>query len=565
MIGSQNHTLTELEPSPDLTCATTSLIYDWFHVHFPAWRPESDPRFPRSSQSLLPAFIPGDTGGPVGMVHFKSILDPLWSADDLASFKNEIAWVLLILSPFERFYELDPLLEELSLASPRLVIWRPDRPAAEESARLRVSSLVSPVVLNDSAKSNGALKEADDAGEILTAVYQQRGSLIEQGVRHAISEEIGSLTLQEYLAACIRSAATTASRPKPVHPQESEQTVLRWAALLSGSRRVPFRNLTEAEAEILSWADAHLYRDFGLLGGGSQPLPEPFLTTRFRNEAAAFDSALELMRQTVQCLYRGDVAFPAAMAQVIQTFGCDEERLLHWQSLAEEVPDFLRWLPEFGNAFDYLNRSFPVPDGPLAELKQALLSACAEPHRFLQSGARKQFNIEYDQYKVQYIEYYDAAHASTVQVLKHPERMKARVDPIALRNLELLSELHLGKRSYLHRARALGKAVQAGQCDLPVREILNRQPRCYCNFHPEHKGAVLWSLDQIGATVRAGLDYFRSLLREHANAIARELKNPAVNSGAGDEINSLLGDGPMIPLKPQTVAMLNAILPKAAR
>ena len=75
----------------------------------------------RNSQSLVsPA--PGELNAPRGLVFFKSIFDPIWSPEDLVSLEESpFPWILLILSPFERFYEFEQAFRELSSGLSRLI------------------------------------------------------------------------------------------------------------------------------------------------------------------------------------------------------------------------------------------------------------------------------------------------------------------------------------------------------------------------------------------------------------------------------------------------------------
>ncbi|MBZ5495286.1 MAG: hypothetical protein LAP85_02700 [Acidobacteriia bacterium] len=561
MNSGQNYTLTDLPPSADLSCAASSLIYDWFHNQFPAWELDLNPKLLRSSQSLMSAPIPESARGPAGMIHFKSILDPLWTAGDLASLRDEFPWILLVLSPFERFYEVDPLLDDLSVGSTRLVIWHPDRPTAEESARLRVTSLVTPAVASESGiRDGGSGFAGKGARQILSSLYVLRGSLIVQGVHHSLHQELGDLSLQQYISACLTCLASAIPARSQAPPKEAERLALRWAALLCGQESLSGLSLYAGESQTLAWAATHLDIEPGMLSGGLQPLPEPFLTTRFRDETKAFDAAMERINHVFQCLREGDMAFIPAMTQVSQTFNGDEARLLRWKGLAEDLPKFLRWLSAFEGTYAYLSGTFPTPVLELENAKKMLLATCAEPQRFLDPAERELFDRRFDEFKREYVEYYASTHEDTVHIVGDQERMKAKVDSVALRNLELLSDLHDADKSYLNRVRAIGKFVQANQCDLPVREILARQPRCYCSFNPVGSRLLAMSVDQMNEAIREGIDHFRSLLRKHRMLIIKELKTLHTDDYHSRQIGALLSRGPMIPLKPQSIDILNTIM-----
>ncbi len=562
-MSSQNHILADIPPSTDLSCASSFLVYDWFQNQFPAWEPDFNPKQVTCSQSLMAATIPESAHGPKGMVHFKSILDPLWSAGDMASLRAGFPWVLLVLSPFERFYELDPALDELSAGTSQLVIWRPDRPTVEESARLRVNSLVSATKKHELGVSQGGSGFAGKGIlQLLTALYVQRGSLIIQGIRHPIHKEMGNLSLTQYLAACLACLASSVTTRSEIPPQEAEKLALRWSALLCRQENRTSLNLYTGEGQTLAWAAEHMDAGGGMLLGRLQSMPEPFLTTRFRDEAKSFDAALERIQHIFRCLRRGEIAFIPAMAQIAQTFNGDDARLLRWKDLAEDLPKFLGWLPAFESSFGYLSASFRTTETELEDLKKALLAACAEPHRFLEAGERELFDGNFGKFKAGYIEYYQSAHEETVHIVSNQEKMKARVDSVALRNLELLSDLNPANKRYLSRVRAIGKFMQANQCDLPVREILDRQPHCYCNFNPAGNRLLVKSVDRMSEAIQEGIDHFRSMLRKFKMVIIQELENMSVDDHHSKQIAALLSRGPMIPLKQPSIGILNSILRK---
>jgi hypothetical protein len=564
MMNSQNYTPSSPPPSTDLSCAASYLVYDWFHDQFPAWESELYPKQVTHSLSLIDASIPESAHGPKGMVHFKSILDPLWSTGDMASLRGGFSWILLVLSPFERFYELDPALDELSTGTTQLVIWRPDRPTVEESACLRVNSLVRPTMpVGTGQKNLGGSASGKGVRELLSALYIQRGSLIVQGVRHAIHQEMGDMGLTQYIAACLTClASSVAARIAPAHQEGAENLAARWISLLSGQEDQSVCGMYTGESQILAWAGTYLDAGATMLTGRLQSMPDPFLTTQFRDETKFFDAALERMNHIMQCLRRGEIGLVPAMAQVAQTFNGDEARLLRWKGLAEDLPKFLSWLPKFESSFDYISGAFPVSEVTLENAKKSLLTACAEPQRFLDAREREDFDRTFDKFKQGYIDFYQATHEETVHIVANQEKMKARVDSVALRNLELLSDLSLADRRYLNRARAIGKFVQSNQCDLPVREILSRQPRCYCNFNPAGNRLLVNSVDRMNETIKEGIDQCRAILRRCRMVIIQELKNLSPDDHHAKQIASLLSRGPMIPLKQDSIELLNRIMKK---
>ncbi len=545
--------------STDLSTIMPFLVYHWFHGQFPDWKPDWDPKYELLSQSLKGARIPGSVPGPHGMVHFKNPSDPLWSREELAAVRSAYGWILVVLSPLEEFRSLDTAISEMSAQSSRLVVWRPDQPTDQELSHLKSIDCINSLrkAASSPAADHGA--EHNEAQEILTALYQERGMLLVQGMRHMVAKELGEFGLQRYVSACLLSLAAGAPTLAGTSNGEAEHLAWRWSALLCG----PADQLEgdgAAENLTLEWVARHLDTEPGMLRERLQPLPDSFQTNRFIDEVKTYDEALERVAHLFGCLRRREITFVQAMTQISRVFNGDEDRLLRWKGVAEEIHGFNYWLPAFESAFAYVSGSFPTPIDRLEKTKASLLEAAADPHRFLNARERQCFVSEFEEYKRGYVEYYGAVHEDTVHIVGNQEKMKTRLDSVSLRNLELLSDLPGAKMSYLNHARALGKLVQAHQCDLPVYEILARRPRCYCNFNPDGNSLLVQSVDRMNETVRQGIDHFRSMLRGCRMLIIRELQLLGIDDAHSKQIAALLSQGPMVPLKQQSIDILAAVM-----
>lgn len=558
-MSSQNNTHWDSNPPTDFSCLADGLVLDWFRDQFPAWQMGSDPKQPEASLSLLSAQLPDTRIGPSGMVHFKSINDPLWSQGDLATLRSGFPWILLVLNPFERFYEIDPSIDELSAGTSRLVIWRPDRPTPEESASLRLNFLVKPAASNSLDPANGYFS-GPSAAQIPWALYVQRGLLIIQGTRQPIQLNSVGSGLSRHVADCLEKQAAAGGAREQVPQGVAEEQAVHWSALLCGQEITSGNSLFAGESQAIAWSAAHLANGVAILSEGMISLPEPFMTTRFREEVRWFESAGERTCQALRALERRETAFVSCMAQIVQVFNGNEARLIRWRKIAEGRPGFLSWLPAFERSHAYLAGSYPTTDPEVEEIRSRLQSACAEPQRFFDPLAREAFQRDFDDFKTGYIEYYRWAHEDKLQIVSNQERMKSKVDPAALRNLELLSDLNISDKRHINRVRALGKFLHANQCDMPVGEILVRQPRCCCNFNPGGSGLLMQAVPRMNEAILEGVSHFRGLLRARRMEIIRELKNLNADDPRMKEIVALLSQGPMIPLQPPSIDFLGAVI-----
>ena len=346
-------------------------------------------------------------------------------------------------------------------------------------------------------------------------------------------------------------------------PQD-EREALRWASLLCGRGVGAGSGLYSAGRQVLAWAAIHPIFDSGTFLEALPVLPEACATLRFRDETEGLDSILETLRRICNDLRADKVGFIQAMAQVSQAFLQDPSHLAQWKERMAGRAQFVGWLPVFERSFTYLRRSFATPVATVEKTRSNLLAAVSEPYRFLDSFERHNFDDAFHEFKKSYVAYYHTAHEDTVHIIGNQEKMESRLDSVALRNLEMLSGLEFADRRFLNRVRAIGKWMQSHQCDLPVLEILEQQPRCYCNFNPEVSGRLAGSVEQMNEAIRQGIDHFRSILRRCKMLIIQELRNLGTDDQHSRQIAALLAHGPMVPLKQQSVDILNAILQKHA-
>jgi len=349
--------------------------------------------------------------------------------------------------------------------------------------------------------------------------------------------------------------------PRPPAPVE-ERLAIRWADLLGGHADSSTRTLNAAESRFVAWASSHLEAGQGHFAATAPPVIEPLCTTGFMGAIATLQGHMDRVRELFQLLQNAEIDFTVCMTRISQMFQGDESRWLQWKILVDDLPRFRRWLPGFEAASRYLSDAFPTPLEPLQNLRKGLAAAIADPQRFLDPAAREAFDRDFAEFREGYADYYYAAHEDSVHIVGNPERMESRLDAVTLRNLELLSELDGADRSCLNRARAVGKWLQAQQCNLPVREILKDHPRCYCNFNPMERRRLSEAVDLMAATIIRGIEHFRAILRNGRIVIIRELETLAVDDACSRPIAALLSRGPMVSLNQKAISVLNTVLRK---
>jgi len=541
------------------------MFFEWLQNQVPSWKPDTSPKYQRSSQSI-PSSIPGLENGPLGFVHLKSVADSLWSEEDLSSLKEDPAqWILLILSPLERYYELDSSLQEMAANLPNLLIWRPDCPTAGEAERLHALTLTSPEERSREAEY--------EIRRILDSVFAGRGKLITGTKEWRIADEIGSQQLQPYLAGKLRKLVLNSTAvPATTAPPEDgskfprdEKTALHWAALLSGLDGIRGVDLSSATEQLLAWWATNLDLDPGLSVGDWPEVPESFLTTKFSEELRFFNTCLDQLRPLLGQLRNGETELRHAMRQVAIAFSRQETRLRRWRRLLDRLPSLMQWLPSYAHAQSYLSGVYPTDRVVLEQNRENLLSAMRAPIRFMDPAERDRFDREFLEFKKGYSDYYCALHEGSRQFGGKQEGVDLKLDSVSLMNLERLSTLAHSNKSYLNRVRIIGKWIQANRCPLPAREILDSHPRCYCNFDPIGGKNPSELANQVNGIIQEGIDYFRKSLRGCSSIIIQELKSQGVDDRHARQIAALLSHGPMIPLHARSIEVLNRMIDKHRR
>jgi hypothetical protein len=330
----------------------------------------------------------------------------------------------------------------------------------------------------------------------------------------------------------------------------------RWAILLMNDSSMEGASTELIKDRFLDWLT---HSTEGALGQ-MPTLPEVFQTTRFWNEIKAIDSPVRFLKTILDNLRSESLTFYEAVDCTGRSFGWEEERLSRWKQGLESLAGFKRWLPAFIHAYDYLTSAFSLNNDRLDQLREQLLRSLDEPHRLLDPKVRIDFDNKFLMFKKTYMDSYFLLHEEALHVTSGFKRDEAKVDPIALRNLELLSSLPHVDQSFLNRVKLLARWIQRHQCNLPVDQILELYPRCYCNFNPTARQNPTSSAVPVNTLIQNGLEYFRAVLRRCGHWILRETNVQSSEEECQKQITALLEDGPMIPLKPATIETLKRIV-----
>ena len=543
------------------------MLFDWFQSRFPSWTLALVPSYQRISQSIA-VTIKDANRNSSGLVHFKSPFNPLWSGADLEALDDgTYEWILLVLGPLERLQEMDPCFQELVQSSRRLLIWRPDSPLDEEVEQLQAIAGLQPYPRIAGAQKDPGLVEARNAARrTFSILYIERGRLLSNGTECRARPETPAQSLEAFLSARLLALSSGSRAAKPAGEtnapvssllgrEDSDERL--WAALLTGDETLRTANLDRARGRLLDWWATQVGMQRSPLSSGWDSWPETFLTSQFAQGVDSFVKTLEMLAPLFQRLSRDEINVASVMAQVGLAFNRNRDRLQQWKKMLEGLPGLIRWLDKYEQAADYVSGAFPTSLPGIEELRHALLKSADDPRRFLAASNREAFDRSFLEFKQSYIDCYCAAHDKTLGLIDTGSTRPSAIDPVALRNLELLSELPYADRSYVNRIRIIGSWIQANRCSYPVHEILERFPRCYCSFNPMEARHLGDLAPQINAVIREGIDHFRGILRACRELIMQELTSLRLEDQHCKPIAALLDCGPMLPLKPRSIEILH--------
>ena len=268
------------------------------------------------------------------------------------------------------------------------------------------------------------------------------------------------------------------------------------------------------------------------------------------------------LKPAFDSLRAGESSFWETMEHLGRTFGWNKDKLQRWKTGLKSLSGLIAWQPSFEQARDYLMAAFLLGCEEIDRVRDSLLQSIDESYRFLDDRARCEFDGEFSGFKKRYMETYNLLHEDALHIGSGSKKDDIKIDPVSLRNLDLLSGLQYMDKRFLNRVKLLGRWVQRNQCHLPLRQILETYPRCYCNFNPCSQQQPADATALINGAIQEGIEYFRKRLRRCGHMIMVEVQAQQVDDGTLQPITALLSDGPMVPLKPQTIKLLNRVIGK---
>jgi len=350
----------------------------------------------------------------------------------------------------------------------------------------------------------------------------------------------------------------SAEKPRDSVPASpaNNRPATQWISLLTGVASLNNNTMENSREQLTEWWRYSVER----ISKQIPEFPEDFRTTRIWREIKFVENYLARLKPLFAGLQAGTYNLNETVDHLRSVFSHEENRLKKWKQSLNNLQGLTLWLPAFYHAREYLLGAFPLGREESDKICKSLTQSIKDPYPFLEAGTRQRFDENFLAFKKNYIELYSSLHEEMRNAIRNVKKEESKIDPVSFRNLELLSGLQYTDKSYLNRVNILARWIQRNQCSLPVSRILERYPRCYCNFNPCSFRLTCDPASQINSIVEEGINYFRLVLRKCRNMILKEIKAQQLDDSVSGQMHALLGQGLLVPLKVQTIEALNLII-----
>jgi hypothetical protein len=333
---------------------------------------------------------------------------------------------------------------------------------------------------------------------------------------------------------------------------------LGWISLIANTPSTPDVGEDDAREQLLKWWN---YSTEGI-SRLHEELPEEFRTTRIWRQIKYAENYSTRLKPVFTDSAEKACSLKESEDRLRKIFSGDEDRLAQWKSILENIRGLIPWLHSFRHARDYLLASFPLRQEHADALRLSLIRSVRDPYPFLEEETRNRFDDNFLEFKNIYIANYGEMHETMRHAIRDVKKEESNVDPVALKNLELLSRLLYTDKSYLNRINILATWIKRNQCTLPVADILQRYPRCYCNFNPCLIRQPAAPVEKIKAIVRDGIRYFQTVLVQCRDRIEKEARSRNMDHGFCRQIDAFIENGSASPIEDQTIESVNQIFRK---
>lgn len=305
-----------------------------------------------------------------------------------------------------------------------------------------------------------------------------------------------------------------------VHKEYSSEILTQWCRLITGNPDIPDiatgRGRNAANNAIKSWSSKwNELRISEKLDG----LPNQLITTKMWRKQAWTKRRFEKIAEIFRSIELEQTTLPRGLAKIVELFREDLSLLEDASKNIVELTQFIDWFNFFINARNYLLAAEHTENSEIEEKRKTLLFLVDSPHELIETQNSTNFENLFHSFKELYIDYFATQHNQSVGPLGSFHLLKELENSTEFRNLKMLSSLAVGETSYIECLDEWIAAFQDCRCSYPVRELLQKNPCCQCNFKlskPLKINEVILDLQtflDLGIShQRQVLEYFKDIL-----------------------------------------------------
>lgn len=337
-----------------------------------------------------------------------------------------------------------------------------------------------------------------------------------------------------------------------------------WSKCLTGRNDLPpmvspdaRQTVRDALAEWLElWREQNLRERF-------EEVPADLMTMNTWHTVNMSIRRQERTAAIVESLLEDALTIETGLSRILDLFGLDIAALEQTGLKMQALAGFLDWLPTFINLRNYLLAAETTGEEKIDSEWEQLNLRLREPHELLMSEARIQLEQSFEDFREVYSGFYAQAHEASVGLRGYREMVESFYASEDWRTFKLLTQLKLDGRAFESDARMLTELIDKTRCELPISEILQRQPHCGCSFRLNrrlHLGSVL---DAFRSMTKSAMTYYCEEMWERRDEIRQYLRareSDPVATTINDFVTGC-GEGCVVNLSQEVVNFLNAHLP----
>src|SRR5439155_12496696 len=182
------------------------------------------------------------------------------------------------------------------------------------------------------------------------------------------------------------------------------------------------------------------------------------------------------------------------------------------------------WLPVFNTLRNYLLAAEATGEAEIDRARRQLIDALRGSRKLLDAEHRSALSAQFDEFRKRYCDFYAASHESSVGPSANRDLIESFYASQEWAQFKLLMWLRLDGLMFERDAQKLVDLARETRCDLPIIEILQRQPHCCCSFRLNqrlHLGSVL---DALKAITSAATTYYSHALWQRRDELLERLR-----------------------------------------